>query len=259
MEVCALASGSSGNCFFVGNKKSGLLVDAGISCKRIVESLGRIGRKPEDITGIFITHEHTDHIRGADVFSRNFDVPIFVNEKTAESRFLCSNEEAIRFFSSGEILKLNGFEITPILKFHKAAEPVFFSIYEKTSKKTVSVITDAGHCCKNINETIRESNFVFLESNHDPKMLDDGPYPWHIKKWIKSDIGHLSNTQAGLGVLEHAQPKLKNLVLSHISRTNNIPELALKTFKKLLKERKDLSPEMTLSYQDRPTELFRVI
>jgi phosphoribosyl 1,2-cyclic phosphodiesterase len=258
MDACALASGSSGNCFYVGGKKSGVLIDAGISSKRIVESLNKIGRKPESIKAILITHEHTDHIRGVDVFSRNFNTPIFVNEKTLNDRFLCSNSDALNLFNTNETLRIAGLEITSFLKAHKAVEPVFFSLFEKTTKKTVSVVTDAGHCCKNIQQEISESNFVFLESNHDPKMLDEGPYPWHVKRWIKSDIGHLSNTQAGLGVLEHAKPKLKNLVLSHISRTNNSPELALKTFKKLLKERKDLSPEITLSYQDKPTGVFRV-
>jgi len=258
MEVCALASASSGNCFYIGKGNSGFLVDAGISCRRISESLDLIGRKPQNIKGIIITHEHSDHIRGVDVFSRHFNTPIFVSEKTAENSFICSDNSLINFFDKNEVLKLDGFEITPFLKSHKAAEPFLFSIYEKTSKKTVSVITDAGFCCKNVNEVISESNFSFLESNHDVKMLEEGPYPWPVKKWIKSDIGHLSNNQASLGVLEHANPKLKHIVLSHLSRTNNVPELALKTFKNLLKERRDLSPKISLSSGDRPTELFSV-
>ena len=258
MEVSALASSSSGNCFYVGNKKSGLLVDAGISCKRIAESLDKIGKKPDQIKGILITHEHSDHIRGVDVFSRQFDIPIFVNEKTFNDRFLCSNSSAINFFNSNEILNLAGFEITPFIKSHKAAEPVFFSLREKSSKKIVSIITDAGHCCKNIHMEMNESNFMFLESNHDVKLLDEGPYPWPVKKWIKSDIGHLSNNQASMGILEHATPKLKTIVLSHLSQTNNSPDLAVRTFKKLLKERKDLSPSIELSFKDRPTELFKI-
>ncbi len=256
MEVCSLASSSSGNCFFVGDKKTGILIDAGISSKRIVNSLLSIGKKPQQIKAVFITHEHSDHIKGVDVFCRNFNIPVFTNEKTQNNSFLCSDSKLIKVFENNEDFKLGNFEILALKKSHKAADPVIFKI--KSNNKIVSVITDAGYCCKNVHETIKDSNFIFLESNHDVKMLHEGPYPWHVKNWIKSDLGHLSNLQASLGVLEHSTPKLKQIVLSHISRTNNIPELAKKTLKNLLKERKDTNIDISLALDNQPTNLFVV-
>lgn len=258
MEVCALASGSSGNSFYVGNSKSknGILIDSGISSKRIVERLGTIGKKPEQIKAIFITHEHSDHIRGADVFARQFNVPIFATKKTASSCFLCSNNELVNTIKNNENVSISGLDIEAFSKSHKVADPVSFSVYYRNKK--ASIITDLGYCCNNVIQNVSDADLLCLESNHDMELLEKGPYPWFLKKWIKSDLGHLSNMQASLCVLEHASKKLKNVVLSHMSSTNNTPEIALKTFSSLIKERKDLKPRISLSLKDKPTELFKL-
>jgi phosphoribosyl 1,2-cyclic phosphodiesterase len=257
MEISALASGSSGNCFYIGNEKthSGVLIDAGISSKSIIERLRLIGRKPELIKAILITHEHSDHIRGADVFARQFNIPIFATKKTFEDRLICKDSDLINHIKNNEFLKIAGLDIEAFSKPHKAADPVSFSII---NHKRVSVITDLGHCSKAVIDCIQESNALFLESNHDVNMLQKGPYPYYLKKWVGGDEGHLSNMQASLGILEHGSRKLSNLILSHLSKTNNTPELALHTINALVKERKDLNPKIIVSNRETPMKLIKI-
>jgi phosphoribosyl 1,2-cyclic phosphodiesterase len=258
MELCALSSGSSGNCFYIGNSKNkeGILIDAGISSKRIVESLGQINVTPENIKGIFITHEHSDHTRGADVFARNFNIPIFATKKTCESSPLCSDSDLLNKISNHSSIKLAGIDIEAFSKSHKAADPVSFSAVK--NGKTASVITDLGVCCNKVNSIVSDSDFLFLESNHDITMLENGPYPAFLKAWVKSDNGHLSNLQAGLCILEYGSKKLKNIVLSHLSQTNNTPEIAFNTMAHILKERKDLKPKIAVSFRNKTTDLFKL-
>ena len=253
MEICALASGSSGNCFYVGNK-NGILIDAGISTKQIIERLNIIKRKPENINGIFITHEHSDHIKGADVFARKFNVPIFVTKKTFEHCFLCSDENLVNFIKNDERVSLCGMEIEAFSKSHKCSDPVSFNIH---NGKQISIITDVGYSCKNVIKSVSESDFLCIESNYDEEMLDNGRYPYFLKKWVKSDEGHLSNNQSALCVLENASSNLKNVVLSHLSKNNNTSNIALKSFN-ILKERRDLIPKVFISERESPTKLFRI-
>jgi phosphoribosyl 1,2-cyclic phosphodiesterase len=255
MELSVLGSGSSGNCFFVQNNKEAILIDAGLSAKQIISRLGAIGKSSGLVKGIFITHEHADHIRGADVLARHLNIPIFATKKTIQNSFLCSNPDLINPIKNNELLKLVGMEITAFSKSHKAADPVSFSI---RNGKTISIITDAGFACENIASAVADSDFLCMESNHDEKMLLDGPYPYFLKNWIKSDTGHLSNRQSALCVLEHANSKLNHVILSHLSQTNNTPDIALKTFKSLIKERSDLKLKVTHSDRDIPTRLFKI-
>jgi len=255
MEISALASGSSGNCFYVEHNDSAVLIDAGISSKQIVKRLCCIKKNPERIKAIFITHEHGDHTRGADVFSRQFQVPIYATRKTAKNCFLCLDEKLIHSIRNNESVNVEGMRIEAFSKPHNCADPVSYNIY---NDKKISVITDVGYVSKNIIKNISDSDFLCLESNHDEMMLENGPYPHFLKKLIKSNQGHLSNFQAALGVLEFAPSVLKNIMLSHISRTNNKPELALETFNFLLKERRDLHPKITVSERETPTQLFKV-
>lgn len=260
MFVSALASGSSGNCFYIENsfkgKTDAILVDAGISCKQILLRLSELNRDQKNIRGIFLTHEHSDHIKGIDVFARNFNIPIYVPRKIIGSRFICSNEELIIPIKNNETTEIGKMEVQAFSKSHQSADPVSFSILNNNKK--VSVITDAGHACRNIIEAVSTSDFLCMESNYDDKMLNEGPYPWPTKKWIKSDTGHLSNIQSAACVLEHANKKLKHLMLCHISENNNTQKIAFNTHYKFLKERSDLKPKLTLSLKTSPTELFKV-
>ncbi len=255
MRVSVLSSGSSGNCFYIENDDSAVLIDVGISCRKISERLFDLGKNTEKIKGIFITHEHSDHIKGADVFARTFNIPIFATRETARNCFLCSNEKLVNEIKNNEIVDLHGIKIEAFSKSHKAVDPVSYNLF---NGKKVSIITDVGYASKAVSENIEDSDCLCLESNHDIKMLENGPYPYFLKKWILSDIGHLSNNQAGLCVMEHAKSKLKNIILSHLSETNNTPELALKSLKNFIKERNDLKPRVFVSTKFMATELVRV-
>ena len=255
MEIAVLSSGSSGNSFYVQNNKSGILIDAGISAKQIFSRLNILGIGAERVKGIFITHEHSDHIGGVDVFARNFSTPIFATKKTAENCFLCSQDSLINFIDNDSILEIAGMHIEAFSKSHRAEDPVSYSI---SKGKKISIITDAGYACENVKDRVSEANFLCLEANHDIDMLEQGPYPFFLKRWIKSDLGHLSNRQAALCVLEHGKRKLKNVILSHISRNNNTPFVALKTFNSLIKERYDLKPLVLAPKHGEMTGLFKI-
>jgi len=255
MELSVLSSGSSGNCFYVESNKHAILVDCGISCKQVLERLQIIGKKPENIKGIFVTHEHSDHIAGIDVLARSLSIPIYSTEKVAKDCFLCSDKSLIREIGKNESTKIGDLTIEAFSKSHKAVDPISFSII---NKKRLSIITDAGFICKNIEENIKEADFLCLESNHDLKMLEEGPYPIFLKNWIKSNTGHLSNMQASLGILEYASSNLKGVILSHLSETNNKLDVALKTFNSLIKERFDLKPKVIVSTKFLPTEIMRI-
>ena len=162
MKVTALSSGSAGNCFYVENNKSAILIDAGINAKNINERLLSLKLNPEKIKAIFITHEHIDHVRGADVFARQLKIPIYATKGTIKNSFLCSNEKLINSIKKDEIIHIDGMKIESFPKSHKAAEPVSFSISNKDKK--VSVITDLGYSCDNVNSAISSSNFLFVIS-----------------------------------------------------------------------------------------------
>jgi phosphoribosyl 1,2-cyclic phosphodiesterase len=213
-----------------------------------------IGKRPENIKGIFVTHEHSDHIRGCDVFARKFNVPIFATKGTIFSRMLCSDPDMINVIKNNETLKIKGMEVSAFSKSHGAADPVSYSI---VNNKKVSIITDVGYGFENVIANVSDSDFLCLESNHDRNMLDSGPYPWPLKKLVGSDRGHLSNMQAALCVLEHGSPHLKHVMLSHLSKINNTPDVALDTFK-ILKERKDLNCKVTVSTREIRTPVFKV-
>lgn len=258
MKVAALSSGSCGNCFYISDGKNGLLVDVGISCKKIIENLCALGENPWDVRGVFVTHEHTDHTRGVDVFARKFNVPIYATQGTIKNSFLSSNENLVVPIKKEDLVMINGFEISSFGKSHDASQPVSFSIRDKMEGKKVCVITDIGHACKNVIENVGEADFLIMESNHDLKMLNDGPYPYFLKRRIASDEGHLSNLDSGLCVLEHGHKKLKRVMLAHLSKTNNTPLAALTTFNSLINERKDLNPQVNISLRSICSPLFKV-
>jgi phosphoribosyl 1,2-cyclic phosphodiesterase len=231
------------------------LIDAGISAKQIVARLNTLKKNPASIKAIFITHEHCDHIRGVDVFARHFNIPIFATKKTAKNCFLCSDTDLINMIKNNEAVDLGGMKIQAFSKSHSGADPVAYNIF---NGKKISVITDLGYASENITSNVSDSDFLCLEANHDEMMLNAGPYPHFLKRWIKSNTGHLSNVQSALCVLEHANSKLKNIVLSHLSQTNNTPKLALETFNFFLKERNDLHPKISVSERDKPTQIFKI-
>ena len=231
------------------------MIDAGISCRQILERIFKLRENPGSIKGIFVTHEHIDHTRGVDVLAREFGIPIYATKGTIKNSQLCSDDSFIQKIKNDETLKIGGMEISAFSKSHDAEDPVSFRI---KNGKQISIATDIGYACKNVIESVEDSNFLAIESNHDLSMLENGPYPAFLKKRILGDRGHLSNLHSGLCVLEYAKSKLNNVLLSHISAVNNTPGLALSTFRNLLKERKDLRPKISLSLKYNSTGLFSV-
>ncbi|MBM3234138.1 MBL fold metallo-hydrolase [Candidatus Pacearchaeota archaeon] len=255
MKISALSSGSSGNCFYVSDKNNSVLIDCGISCRQVLEKLSDLKQNPTNLKAIFVSHEHTDHIKGVDVLAREFGIPVYATKGTYKNCFLCSDESLIQEIKEDETIKIGNMEISSFLKSHDAASPVSFNI---KNGKQISIITDIGYACKSVCENVSDSDFLVLESNHDISMLESGPYPYFLKKRIASNLGHLSNLHSGLCVLEHGTKKLKNIVLAHLSAVNNTSSLALSNFRNLIKERKDMKPKIFVSERGKHTPIFDI-
>jgi len=261
-KYCSIASGSSGNCHYIETEEKKILIDAGLSGKKIQEGLTSIEVDPKTLDAIFVTHEHSDHIKGVGILSRRFDLPIYANEGTWEAMrdgLGKIKEENIKIFKTNEYMQLGDLKIHPFDIYHDAKEPVGYSLYFKDKK--VSVVTDTGHICDNIKTSVKDSNLFVIESNHDVNMLRMGSYPWLLKKRVESDFGHLSNETAGHFIAELCNKKNEIVLLGHLSRENNFPELAMKTVENILLENqiikgKDIQLEM--ANRDTPTKVFEL-
>jgi phosphoribosyl 1,2-cyclic phosphodiesterase len=232
MKVSVLASGSSGNSTYVESQEAKILIDAGISGRRTINHLNELGVDISEIDGVFVTHEHIDHVRGIDRLHNKFDLPVYINRKT----FLASNLTIEPNFISKQFINFKDIQIKAVSVSHDAADPVGYKI--KNSKSTVGVFTDLGKPNQEIKNLVKESDCLVLESNHDIDMLLKSFYPFHLKQRILSERGHLSNIDAGLLVKEHSTDKLKTVFLAHLSKNNNTKELAMNTFSKLNQEKK---------------------
>ena len=234
MRLCSIASGSSGNCIYVGNENTHLLVDVGISKKRVEEGLEQLNLTGEMLSGILITHEHTDHIQGLGVFSRKYKIPIYATKGTLEGvrqyKGLGDLPEGLLVeVSANTTFSIGEFEITPFSISHDANEPTGFRVVGE--EKTIAIATDLGEYNDYIIEQLKDLDALVLEANHDVHMLEVGPYPYHLKQRVLGCHGHLSNESAGRLLCEILHEKLKYIVLGHLSKDNNFPELAYETVK----------------------------
>ena len=234
MRLCSIASGSSGNCIYVGSDSTHLLVDTGISKKRIEEGLAKLDVKGEELKGILITHEHTDHIQGLGVFCRKYEIPIYATEGTIAGMLACKTIGSIpdglfRVIRSDESFDIGDLTVKPFAISHDANEPTGFRIEQ--DEKAVAVATDLGVYDDYIVENLKELDAVILEANHDIHMLEVGPYPYPLKRRVLGDCGHLSNELAGRLLCRILHDKMKHIVLGHLSKENNFPELAYETVK----------------------------
>ncbi|MBE6048793.1 MAG: MBL fold metallo-hydrolase [Clostridium sp.] len=238
MKFCSLYSGSSGNSIFVSGEKSKILIDVGMPGKKIDEALVKIGENPSDINGIFITHEHSDHIKGVGILSRKYDIPIYANDKTwsaMEKSLGKIKEHNIRIMDRRSTVDVGDLSIKSFVIPHDAVSPVGYTIANKDKK--VSVATDLGVFTEEIFDNIKESQSILLECNHDVSMLKYGPYPYNLKRRILSEVGHLSNDDCGSALVSLAKyGSGKNLILGHLSKTNNQPDLALQTVLNIIRE-----------------------
>ena len=229
-NFCSLYSGSSGNSLFVESQNTKILVDAGVSCKKIEKALEDIDVNPSTLDGILITHEHTDHVQGLGTFSRKFDLPVFVNSKTLDAMPKQKDkipEKNIKTFEVNDKFSINDLDIKSFSIPHDAANPCGFSILK--GDKKISIATDIGHMTNSIIKNLEESLFVLLESNYDPEVLRCSSYPFNLKSRIAGPTGHLSNEMAGKTISYLLKSGLKNAILGHLSKESNFPELAYQT------------------------------
>ena len=229
-KFCSLYSGSSGNSLFVENNNAKILIDAGESAKKIVEALNSIQVDIKDIDAILVTHEHKDHIKGLGTLSQKYDIPVYANPETWDAM----PDQSIKIsdynknkFTTNEDFAIKDLVISPFKIPHDAANPCGYNISFK--KEKISIATDLGHITEDILGKLEKSSFVLLESNYEPQMLDVSPYPYVLKQRIKGPKGHLSNKMAGETISNLINSGLKTVMLGHLSKENNFPELAYKT------------------------------
>ncbi len=230
LKFCSLYSGSSGNSIFLSSGGTKLLIDAGLSAKRIIEALVSIGEDPCELSALLISHEHSDHIRGAGILSRKFNIPIYANENTWEAMSPALGPVSLAnrlYFDTGTVFEIGDICVNAFSIPHDACDPVGYNFFAQDKKITVA--TDIGHISLELLENLEASDLLLLESNHDVEMLRVGPYPWHLKKRIAGERGHLSNEAAGEVVAHMAEKGTKRFLLGHLSRENNFPELAYQT------------------------------
>jgi len=252
IEICALASGSNGNCYYIGNDNEAVLVDAGISRRQVLERMKEKGLSASKVKGIIISHEHADHFRGVRVLSKQLNVPVYITAKSLEKSWGPNRPALIKHFVPGDRLEIDGFTVHTFSKQHDAAEPCSFRI--EHDGINVGVMTDIGSPCDNVIQHFSECQAVFLESNYDEKMLWNGVYPWHLKNRVASDVGHLSNAQAVELLEMYGETHLEVVFLSHLSAENNSPQLAIDAFQSL-SERFDV--RLTNRYA--AAEVFRLV
>lgn len=232
MRLCSIASGSSGNCIYVGSDTTHILVDAGISGKRTAEGLSRLEVKAEELDGIFVTHEHADHISGLGVMARKYGIPIYGTAGTLKAVRDTSgvgkiDECLFQEIEADEKIVVKDLTVNPMRTSHDAAEPVAYRISH--GKKKLGIITDLGCYNDYTVECLKGMNALLLEANHDVNMLQVGPYPYYLKKRILGERGHLSNELSGQLLCRVLNDNMQTIILGHLSKENNLPELAYET------------------------------
>ena len=230
LNFCSLYSGSSGNSLLVETENTKLLIDAGVSSKKIETALQDIHIEPSSINGILVTHEHTDHVQGLGTISKKFDLPVFVNQETLDAMPKQKDKIAsknIKTFKIADKFSIGDLEIKPFCIPHDAANPCGFNSWKENKK--ISIATDIGQMTNSILKELEESLFILLEANYDPDVLRCSSYPFPLKNRIAGPTGHLSNEMAGKTISHLLKSGLKNAMLGHLSKESNFPELAYQT------------------------------
>ncbi|HIT89461.1 MAG TPA: MBL fold metallo-hydrolase [Candidatus Merdenecus merdavium] len=232
MNLCSITSGSSGNCIYIGSEKDSILVDVGISGKRVEQGLNKIDMTTKDIQGILITHEHSDHIKGVGVLARKYEIPIYGTKGTISAMKESSSlgkipDDLFREIKADESFQINDLNIQPFAISHDAAEPVAYRVEHQGN--AVAIATDLGTYDDYIIEHLKNLDVLLLEANHDINMLQVGSYPYYLKQRILGNRGHLSNDTAGRLLCEILHDDLKEVILGHLSKDNNYEALAYET------------------------------
>lgn len=259
MRVLILGSGSRGNALVVESDGHRLLVDAGFSCRELERRMTAFGVDPATIAALVVTHEHGDHLRGADVFVRRYGVPLYATAGTlrAATRLSAKVRGLARSLASGIPVEVgDGFEVEPFMIPHDAEEPVGFVIQTQAGRR-LGLAGDIGSKSRLAWGRLVDLDILVLETNHDLGMLRDGPYPWHLKQRVAGRHGHLSNREAAEGVHELVSDRLRHVALYHLSQTNNSPALALDVMGDALVAC-GCSAEIAVTRQDAPTPWLEV-
>ncbi len=224
LEAHILASGSDGNCTIIQSGDEAIMIDAGLSCRRILSLMDTQGVDPDSVKAILLTHEHSDHVKGAGPTARKLDIPVYCNKPTYNASGL--GQVDYRQIFTGTLFDLCGMEILPLPTSHNAAEPNAF--LTRAGNRKILVATDTGKLTPQLEHALSISDLAIIESNYDSQMLSDGPYPPNLKRLIDSDIGHLSNV-ACASAIKRTQRKGRQIFLAHLSKTNNKPDIARET------------------------------
>lgn len=237
LELCTLASGSSGNSLLVTDGRTHVLVDAGISCRRICTGLKELGVEPKELAGVLITHEHSDHISGLTTLTKQLRLPVYASPGTG--RQLCYRiaflEELLRPVAPGESFSIGGLDIESFPTSHDAAESVGYAL--SAGGRKAAVATDLGYVTEAVLRGIRGADLLVAEANHDVEWVQSGPYPYHLKARILGDRGHLSNEAGAELAWTAVEGGARTVVLAHLSHENNTPARAHEVVRGVLERR----------------------
>ncbi len=254
LQFSVLASGSTGNAIFVETENQSFLVDAGLSGKQMQQLFEQIGKDISKLSGILVTHEHSDHIKGLGVLARKYKLPIYANEKTwnAMDGLIGKIETEQKFiFQTGSVKTFGSLDIESFGVSHDAAEPMFFVFHHQGKK--LALITDTGYVSDRMKGTIHNADAFVFESNHDVSMLQMGHYPWSIKRRILSDVGHVSNEDAAIAMSDCIGDATKRIYLAHLSKDNNMKDLARMSVQQTLASKGLITGEQFELYDTDPT------
>lgn len=228
LYIASINSGSNGNCYYVGNDSEAVLIDAGISCRETEIRLKRLGLSITHVKALFITHEHTDHVRGMQTIANKHRIPVYITAATLQHSRMRVDTQLIKPFKPYEPIHVGALTINPFPKEHDAIDPYSFTI--QGNGVTVGVFTDIGTPCERLVKSFKQCHAAFLEANYDEDMLEEGNYPIHLKRRIRGGKGHLSNREALELFIKHRPAHLGHLLLSHLSKNNNRPEIVNELF-----------------------------
>lgn len=261
MKLCPLCSGSSGNATYIEAGNARLLIDAGLSCKRITELLERVGVDAQTLSAILITHEHIDHVRGVNILSKKYDIPVYANADTwsvlkAPLRDVAAKNVCV--FESDRDFYLAGARILPFSVPHDAVHCVGFTVSAQGHK--VGVCTDLGHVDARILSILSGCDLLLFEANHDVDMLMAGSYPYLLKKRILSGNGHMNNDDCGRALVKLHETGVKNVILGHLSQENNYPALAMIAVRSVLEEAGVANDmQIAVAAREEPTGVFEIV
>jgi phosphoribosyl 1,2-cyclic phosphodiesterase len=258
LSFLVLGSGSSGNSTLVSDGQENVLVDIGLSARETTRRLRGCGIEPEAISAIVVSHEHGDHCRGVFPFAKNLEIPVFMTDGAFDASGMALDARRRRRIESGVPFDVHGLQFTPFSVPHDAADPIAFSI-EKNGVK-MAIVLDLGYISNLVVERLKGCDAIVLESNHDLSMLKVGPYPWSLKQRVMSRSGHLSNDAVAEYLANGFDGKARNLILAHLSRMNNLPEIAVLSAKHALEERaglRSLQTKLEFAKHDEVSEFYR--